>query len=243
MGQMDLLIRATWRNRRETAVEGAVRLAELLRLISAVHPDLGLWYKQTKRKPSLEPFCSMPPDPKELEGVLARGVQYRDLPREPWPELGLSAGAWNGAGPGAAAASFRITIGAYDTDAAGHNRFELNVAADEFDPLLSPEAVRDIVKAAIVSLDPDCMDVAPMTWLVTMDEATCPAGGWMSYVRDFSAYQVQPPADALVEPVGPGVLLRSTEEPFAPAIARALNKALAPVRLAQARPVAPAHAP
>lgn len=235
---MDLLIRATWRNRRETAAEGAVRLAELLRLISVVHPALGRWYKQSKRKPSLEPFCSMPPDPKELEVVLARGVQYRDMPREPWPELGLSAGAWNGAAPGAASASFRSTIGAYDTDAAGHNRFELSVAADEFDPRLSPGAVTDIVKAVIVSLDPDCMDVAPMTWLVTMDEATCPAGGWMSYVRDFSSFQVQLPTDVLAESVGPGVLLRSAGEPFTAAVALALNKALAPVRLAQARPVA-----
>ncbi|MDW3419034.1 hypothetical protein NQ265_25410, partial [Escherichia coli] len=74
-------------------------------------------------------------------------MQYRDVPREQWPELGLSAGAWNGDDSGAGAATFRITIGAYDAEAAGHNRFELKLAGEEANSLLSAQVVRDIAKA------------------------------------------------------------------------------------------------
>jgi Immunity protein 52 len=241
-----LMIRAHWRNRRETAADCGVRLAKVLTALAEVHPGFSRWFKKSSRKPSFEGFCTMPPVATELASVLERGMQFKDMPREPWPELGFSAGAWNGATGDAGLASFQITIGAYDTAQPGFNHFDLEVKdASTIGSLISTGIVRAVVVALIGAMDPDCVDVATNRWLFGAKEATCPAGGWMSYVRNPLGQGVDVPAGILVEIEGDGILAVVTADNFSDSdpthVARAknaLNEALAETRIKQANPPA-----
>jgi hypothetical protein len=75
-----------------------------------------------------------------------------------------------------------------------------------------------------------------------MDEATCPAGGWMSYVEDFPSYTIDLPDGLIVDKVDSGTLVSTTAQRFSTEDAEdrtraaALNAALAPVRSAEHRP-------
>ena len=239
-----LIIRSHWRNRRETASEGGARLCKVLAALAGVHPAYSHWFKRSSRKPSRDSFCTMPPVMSELASVIERGMQYKDVPREPWPEMGFAAGAWNGAACDAASASFRATIGAYDTaQLGGFNQFDLEVKDFGAEgSLVSARVVAATVAAVIDAMDPDCVDVATARWLLGTREATCPAGGWMSYVRDPLASAVDIPAGVRSARLGEGLLIVVTDDDFSEAdpghVARAnaLNAALAKVRAWQAAP-------
>jgi hypothetical protein len=237
-----LIIRAHWRNRRETAAEGGVRLAKALAAHAEIRPaSFSRWFKQSSRKPSFQPFCAMPPDPTELASILERGIQYKDVSGEPWPEMGFSANAWNGGAVDSGSASFRATIGACDTVQAGFNQFDLEVKdVRAKGSLVSTEIVRAVVDALIDAMEPDCLDVAPIKWLFGAKESTCPAGGWMSYVRNPLGHAIAVPAEVRVKSEGGGLLMVATTDTFSDAdpihIARAnaLNEALVEARARQA---------
>ena len=186
---VEFYIRAQWRNRRETATEGAERLARLLRELPIVHPALNRWFvERSKGTRWFEPLGSMPPNPAELEAALLRGIPRDATFRKPSPEDGFTLQAWNGKELGRSWAEFRTTIGAYDTKWRAFNRFEFTFLdnTSSRDPLFQIEVVKELIKLVVDTMEPDCLDVAPVEWLSSVSEKGCPAGGWMSYVRDIS---------------------------------------------------------
>jgi hypothetical protein len=241
----EFYVRAQWRNRRETAAEAGERLGRLLRELPLVHPALGRWFvERSKRLGWFDPLGSMPPQPAELEAALLRGApSYPPLPKRS-PERGFYIQAWNGKGLGRPNAEFRTQIGAYDAQGPAINRFEFlmhdNVAAR--DPLFLPEVVKELVRLLVDTMEPDCIDVAPIEWLDSMDEQGCPAGGWMSYVRDISLCDF--PIGLHQEAIGEeGILASVTKKVFwekdayCRGLAEDLNESLSEVRKWMVRPI------
>src|SRR5579864_8643543 len=90
-------IEAYWRPRQESMRDCAVRLGRMLEGLAKAHPAFAQWSKKANtRRAANTPAWTMPPDIAELTQVLKNGQQYKDEPREPWPEMGYSVSAWNG---------------------------------------------------------------------------------------------------------------------------------------------------
>jgi hypothetical protein len=154
-----------------------------------VHPALNRWFvERSKGTRWFEPLSSMPPTSAELEAALLRGFPRDGIFRKPSPEDGFTLQAWKGKELGRSWAEFRTTIGAYDIKRPSINRFEFAFLdnASSRDPLFLPELVKELIKLIVDTMEPDCLDVAPVEWLSSVSENACPAGGWMSYVRDIS---------------------------------------------------------
>lgn len=241
----EFYVRAQWRNRRETAGEASMRLARLLRELPLVHPALGRWFvERSKNSRWFDPLCSMPPQPAELEAALLRGMPSDAPFRKRSPEQGFYIQASNGKDLGRCWAEFRTTIGAYDDMGPAINRFEFSmhdrIAAQ--DPLFLPEVIKELIRLLVDTMEPDCLDVAPIKWLSSVEEISCPAGGWMSYVRDISLCDF--PDGVHVEDVGgKGVLASVTKKIFSDksancrGLAGELNDSLSEVRKWMVRPV------
>ncbi len=89
-----------WRDRPESRQSCARRLARMLEGLADAHPAFARWNKQAKSRAAADkPAWAMPPDIDELITVFEKGRQYKEVPREPWPELGYSVAAWNGRDP------------------------------------------------------------------------------------------------------------------------------------------------
>lgn len=242
----DFYIRGQWRNRRETAAEAAERLARLLRELPLVHPALGRWFvERSKGSRWFDPLGSMPPESAELEAALLRGMPSDAPFRKRSPEQGFYIEAWNGKELGRSWAEFRTTIGAYDNKWPAINRFEFSVLDNNMsrDPLFLPEVVKELVRVLVDTMEPDCLDVAPAEWLSSVEENSCPAGGWMSYVRDVSLCEF--PVGVHAEAVGEeGMLASVTKKVFSDKnsscrrLAEDLNESLSKVREWMVRPVA-----
>ncbi len=242
MDRHTFTIRSQWRQRPETALQAATRLAGLLLALSDVHPGLKHWFKKSSNRPSQLPFCRMPPEVNELEAILKDGAQFKDtVPPEPWPERGFHASAWNGVLGNDASASFSLKIGAHVGKLAAFNRFELVLTdAPVEGSLISTEVIRAISAAIIAEMEPSCLDVTSNKWLheAPMDlDLTCPAGGWMSYVKDRRDFD--PPEGMSVQSMGDGIMVSATSEIFSDArpehvdAANRLNEALVSVRTAE----------
>ena len=238
-------IRAQWRNRRETAAEGAERLARLLRELPSVHPALNRWFvEKSKGQRWFEPLGSMPPNPTELEAALLLGIPRDATVRKPPSEDGFTVQAWNGKELGRSWAEFRTTIGAYDIKRRAINRFEFAFLdhTSSRDPLFLPEVVKELIKLVVGTMEPDCVDVFPVEWLSSVSEKGCPAGGWMSYVRDISLCDF--PIGMHTEAIGEeGMLAIVSRKIFANkdancrGLALDLNESLSEVRQWMMRPV------
>jgi hypothetical protein len=239
-------IRAQWRNHRETAAEGAERLARLLRELPMVHPALNRWFvERSKGTRWFERLGSMPPTPAELEAALLRSIPREATFRKPPPEDGFTLQAWNGKELGRSWAEFRTTIGAYDTKWRGINSFEFAFVdkTSSRDPFFLPEVVKELIKLVVDTMDPDCLDVFPVEWLSSVREKGCPAGGWMSYVRDISLCDF--PIGMHAEPLGEeGMLAIVSRKIFTTKdenncrwFAQELNESLSEVRQWMMRPV------
>lgn len=238
----DFYIRAQWRNRRETAREGAERLSRLLRELPLVHPALGRWFvERSKNSRWFDPLCSMLPQPAELEAALLRGMPAAPIAKRS-PEQGFYIEAWNGKELGRSWVEFRTRIGAYDDRGPGVNRFEFSILDNigSRDPLFLPEVVKELVRLLVDTMEPDCLDVVPVEWLSSVEERSCPAGGWMSYVRDVSLCEF--PVGVHAEAVGKeGMLASVTRKAFTDKnswwLAQELNESLSEARQWMVRPV------
>jgi hypothetical protein len=235
-------IEAKWQARPESPRSCAQRLAHMLAVLAAAHPAFARWNKlANSRAAANRPAWHMPPDTDELTAVFERGRQYRDIPREPWPELGYSVAAWNGMDP-PCGASLSIRPGGYSDNRAFPNSvdLELNPASPGNADLICAGVLKPALLSIVAAWEPDygvviCWDY----WDRLFGDRGWPPfrSGWMTYLAPQYASRVTPPPAAIVERVpGGGLLLLATEDRFSMdnpahlAVADAIQAALAPLQ-------------
>ena len=235
-------VEAYWRPRPESTKACAVRLANLLKGLAAAHPAFADWHRQAKtRAAANKPAWAMPPDIEELTAVFGEGRQYKDAPREPWPEMGYEVAAWNGR-ERPYGASLVVRSGTYADWIRFPNTIDLtlNPAGPGNADLIN----LSVLKAALVSVatawEPDygvviCWDY----WRRSFGESRYPhfRSGWMTYLSPQYASRITPPPAAIVESVaGGGLLLLATLQRFSMdnpehlAVADAIQAAFAPIQ-------------
>ncbi|MBV9861865.1 MAG: immunity 52 family protein [Alphaproteobacteria bacterium] len=235
-------IEADWRSRPQSTRDCAVRLAGMLEGLASAHPAFARWNKQAwSRAAADRPAWAMPPDIDELTAVFEKGRQYKDAPREVWPEMGYSVSAWNGL-DGSRGASLTVRPGSYANFSPFPNT--IDVALKPANAGNADLVNSDILKPALLSMvtawEPDCGGVICWDYCQrSFGDRHWPLffSGWMTYLAPHHARLITPPPAAIVEPVpGGGLLLLATEDRFSMdnpahlAVADAIQTALAPLQ-------------
>ena len=213
-------IEGKWRPRQESTRDCAVRLARMLDGLASAHPAFRHWNKQApSRAAANRPAWAMPPDIGELTAVFEKGQQYKDVPREVWPEMGFSVSAWNGR-DGPHGASLTVRPGTYATFSRFPNTIDLTLkpAGPDNTDLVNSAVLKPVLLSVVSAWEPDygvvvCWDY----WQRLFGDRHWPLfrSGWMTYLAPQYASQITPPPAAIVESVpGGGLLLLATEERF-----------------------------
>lgn len=231
-----------WRPRRESTRDCAVRLIRMLNGLAETHRAFSHWNKQAKtRAAANKPAWSMPPDIDELTQVFERGKQYKDVPREPWPEMGFSISAWNGRDrPHAASLGIRSGVYADWRPFPNTADLSLNAAGPDNADLIKLTVLRPALLSFATAWEPDYgVVICWEYWERLFGDRPYPPfrSGWMTYLAAPYASRVTPPPAAIVESVpGGGLLLLATTERFSMdnpahlAIADAIQAALDPIQ-------------
>lgn len=240
---MTYQLSAFWGPRSENAAACATRLARMLTDLTTIHPAFTLWNRGGRsRATSNRPFCAMPPNLEELTGIFEKGLAHRDVPRDPWPEMGYSIGAWNGRDD-ACGVSLRVHAGAY------YNHPEPNSVGMQVPPtqpgnedFINAKVLARVLVAIATAWDASWGVIESWDYKGRNTNANGqflrPWGGWITYLSAPYANRIAtPPPTAAVEPVaGGGLVIVATPEPFTvanPAHVAALDaiqQALAPIQ-------------
>ncbi|HEY1361001.1 MAG TPA: Imm52 family immunity protein [Xanthobacteraceae bacterium] len=214
----------------------------MLEGLARAHPAFVRWNKQARSRAAANKLAwAMPPDIDQLTQVLELGRQYKDIPREPWAEMGYSVSAWNGLDP-PNGVSLSIESGAYTRNRPFPNSAGLNfdpVSPDNAD-LMTITALKPALLSIVAAWEPDRGNVVCWSyWQRLFGDRHYPPfrSGWMTYLAPQYASRITPPPEAIAERVaGGGLLLLATEERFSMdnpehlAVADAIQVALAPIQ-------------
>jgi len=237
-----LRVGGKWRPRPASTHDCAVRLARMLGGLAKAHPAFARWNKKAKsRTAANQPAWTTPPDVGELMAAFEKGRQFKDAPRQPWPEMGYRVSAWNGR-DGPTGASLSVHAGTYATYSVYPNTLDLAlkpVSADNAD-LICTAVVRSALLSIVSAWEPDYGSVVCWDYYRRLfGEQRWPPfrSGWMTYLAPQYASRITPPPTAIVEPVpGGGLLLLATAERFSMdnpahlAVADAIQAALDPLQ-------------
>ena len=235
-------VEAYWQPRMESAHECAGRLSRMLDGLAKTHPALAHWNKKANtRAAANKPAWTMPPDTEELTAVFENGRQYKDVPRDPWPEMGYSISAWNGRNrPYGASLSVRPGVYADWIPFPNTIDLRLNPAAPENADLISVAVLKPALLSVATAWEPDYAVVVSWDyWPHKFSDGQYPSlrSGWLTYLAPRYAGLIKPPSAAIIEPVsGGGMLLLATEEQFSMdnpkhlAVADAIQAALEPLQ-------------
>jgi Immunity protein 52 len=230
-----------WQPRPESTRDCAVRLVRMLGDLAKVHPAFARWNRKAKtRAAANRPAWAMPPNIDELTAMFEKGRQYKDAPRQPWPEMGFSVSAWNGRDD-SHGASLTVRPGTYANFASFPNTVDLALKPAGLDnsDLSNTAVLKSALLSVVSAWEPDygvviCWDY----WQRLFGDRHWPLfrSGWMTYLAPQYASRIMPPTTAIVEPVpGSGLLLLATKERFSMdnpahlAVADAIQAALAPL--------------
>src|SRR5579871_6668361 len=150
-------IEAQWRPRPESTRDCAIRLARMLEGLAHAHPAFTRWNRKAKTRAAANRLAwAMPPDIDELTAVLEKGRQYKDVPREPWPEMGYSVSAWNGR-ERPYGASLTVRPGTYATFTSFPNTLDLviNPPGDDNADLVNSAVLKPALLSAVSAWEPD----------------------------------------------------------------------------------------
>ncbi|HWG05216.1 MAG TPA: Imm52 family immunity protein, partial [Beijerinckiaceae bacterium] len=116
-----------WGPRRETARQCAVKFSRMLANLQTVHPVFSRWYYDgfAPTRQNRDPSTPLP-GLDELEAVFDASKHYKDVPREPIPELGYLFGGGNGRDDGESL-SFRVAAGAWYDGGFFPNNFNIHL--------------------------------------------------------------------------------------------------------------------
>lgn len=241
---------AYWQNREENASACAVRLARMFENLAAANSAFSHWYKQAMTlAESYKPFCAMPPQIKDLAAIIQQGQHKKDVPPEPWPELGFSVSAWNGI-EGERGLRFGVRAGAYGDRRVFPNNVTIDVHSHspENADLINSSTMNRALAAVIDSWEVSwgCVCSALYTKRLYAGKSFAPGAtapppfrsGWMSYLSAPYAARIVPPKEAAIVETMPhgGLLMRATDEVFSMenpahlAAADAIQAALEPLQ-------------
>jgi Immunity protein 52 len=213
-------IECYWQSRPASTRDCAVRFGRMLAGLADAHPAFARWNRQAKTRAAAGlPAWSMPPDIDELTTMFEKGKQHKDVPREPWPEMGYSVSAWNGR-ERPYGASLAVRPGAYANYTSFPNTIDLtlNPSGDGNADLVNSAVLKPVLLSVVSAWEPDygvviCWDY----WQRLFGERHWPLfrSGWMTYLAPKYASRITPPPAAIVESVrGGGLLLLATTEQF-----------------------------
>lgn len=213
-------IEAYWRPRRESTHECAVRLGRMLDGLAKAHPAFAHWNKKAYSLAAADkPAWAMPPNVDELVDVFEKGRQYKDVPRDPWPEMGYSVSAWNGLDR-PYGSSLTVRPGSYGDWIPFPNTvgLSLNPAGPGNSDLINVVTLKPALLSVAMAWEPDYAVVVPWDyWPRSFGDHEYPnlRSGWMTYLAPKYVPRIAAPPLAIAESVpGGGLLLLATEEQF-----------------------------
>lgn len=87
-------IERSWRPRAARTHDCAVRFAAMLGGLAKLHAAFAGWNKKAWSRAAANRIAwAMPPDVDKLTTVFEKGREFKDVPREPWPEMGCRGSA------------------------------------------------------------------------------------------------------------------------------------------------------
>jgi hypothetical protein len=217
-----LVLHAWWGSRLESPDVCALHLEEMLRRVAVLHTVFGRWRKRAKTKAAAQrPFCSMPPDARELRGIIAKTVE-RHVTGRPLPELGYRFSAWNELDEDHAL-FFRAEVGEERKGVGDFNSifFQLGRETPANGDLLNYAVLTDVLVAVAQSWNADWGTIEPrandLRWHDAKGDLLRPWPGWLTYLSPSFAAKIMPPAAAITERLSDGGLLVAiTKDPFDP---------------------------
>jgi Immunity protein 52 len=211
--------------------------------LAEVHPRFARWNKKARlRAAANKAFCTMPPKIEELDEIFAKGRRYKDVPPEPWPQMGYSVSAWNGR-DGLCGVSWSLDAGCFGLHLPEPNDIfmQLGSAQPGNEDFINATVLKRSLMVIARAWEPDWGVVE--TWAYkgrSKDAAGFPLhpwGGWITYLAPHYTSRIAPPTEVISERVpGGGLLLLASEEPFTVqnpahvAAADAIQRVLAPVQ-------------
>lgn len=200
-------VEVAWGRLHESMESVARRFARMLQDLAAIHPALADWKKLggPRRKPP-RPFCAMPPDIDELVRIFTEGRYFTDIGREPMPNLGYTAVAWNGHND-ALGCFLEVEAGALHIGSPRSNSAKLQFLIrdpDNAEPLSAVTLV-SIFRVMIAAWEPVWGTIGNMTlWKIlrgAADERHRYTGGWMVYLgAAFDDHVATPPGGVVRRP-------------------------------------------
>ena len=237
-----LVLHAWWPSRLESPDICAVHLEEMLRRLVRLHPVFGRWRRQASSKAAAQrPFCSMPPEAKELRDIIANAGKHHVTGR-PLPELGYRFSAWNELDEDHGL-FFNAKVGEQRGGVGDFNKifFQLGREAAANRDFLNFAVLKDVLVTVGQSWNADWGTVEPWACdLIPRDakgDLIRPWGGWLTYLSPAFATKVTPPAAAVTEHLSNGgVLMAVTKGQFDPgnpsqvAVYNAIQTSLKPLQ-------------
>jgi hypothetical protein len=194
----------------------------MFRRLARLHPIFGRWRRQANSKAAAQrPFCSMPPDARELRNIIAKAGESHITGR-PLPELGYRFGAWNELDEDHGL-FFHAKVGEKRDGVGDFNSifFQLGRESSANRDLLNYAVLKDTLVAVAQSWNADWATIEPWACdLIPRDakgDLIRPWGGWLTYLCPAFACKITPPVTAISERLSnEDLLLAVTKDQFDP---------------------------
>ena len=178
---------AYWGSRQESVEQCGHRLASCLGRLSEIDEAFESWFRRGVRKTAAKTPVEL--DVESLSGLLAQGVNRRDVGGDVIEELGYSVGLWNRARP---AVGFSATVGAHPSFMGVLNSVVFDFPRPEAEALrlYEPRVAGAVIDAVVESWEPNWATWTTHAWRSAQKVASRePVVGWMTYLSTSSTVE------------------------------------------------------